>query len=83
MQELFTGGVGIAVLIGSIILVAMWVYLPFAVWGIKTQLMAILVELRRINAAPAPSHPDFVSCQHCGDQRPSSETFCGECGGKM
>lgn len=42
-------GMGIAVWLLGIVIVILWIALPFAVFGIKKRLDAIIVELRRLN----------------------------------
>lgn len=45
---------GLFVIILAVVLAILWIALPFAVFGIKTRLDAILVELRRINGNIRP-----------------------------
>lgn len=41
--------IGIFLALLAIVLAVLWIALPFAVFGIKTRLDAILVELKRLN----------------------------------
>ncbi len=48
MSDLGAGVVALIWLFG-VVLAILWIALPFAVFGIKKRLDAILVELRRLN----------------------------------
>jgi hypothetical protein len=60
MEGYLTAGVWTAILIALLILTILWVLIPFAVFGIKKRLDAMLVEqkkatanLERMNIRPA------------------------------
>ncbi len=48
------GGFAIVWVILGLVLAVLWIALPFAVFGIKKRLDAILVELKRINSVRPP-----------------------------
>ena len=48
------GGVAIIWIILGVVIAILWIALPFAVFGIKKRLDAILVELKRLNSLRPP-----------------------------
>ena len=53
MQDMGQNAMLLVMILGAVIAV-LWIALPFAVFGIKRRLDAILVELRRINRSGRP-----------------------------
>lgn len=54
MMQGFGQSVGPLVMILGLVIAILWIALPFAVFGIKKRLDAILVELKRINGNVRP-----------------------------
>lgn len=61
MQGIESGALGplltLALLVFGLLLLILWVLLPFAVFGIKAKLNEALAELRRTNQLLAESRP--------------------------
>lgn len=61
MQGLETGALGptitLFILFFGILLIILWVLLPFAVFGIKARLNEVLVELKKTNKLLAENPP--------------------------
>lgn len=55
MMQNFGQSVGPLMMILIAVIAVLWIALPFAVFGIKKRLDAILVELKRINGNIRPS----------------------------
>ncbi|MGN6280738.1 hypothetical protein [Frateuria sp.] len=49
-MSLFSGGLGLALFLFLFILAALWFLLPFAVFGIKDKLGALIEESKKSNA---------------------------------
>lgn len=54
MMQGFGQSVGLLAMILGLVIAILWIALPFAVFGIKKRLDAILVELKRINGNIRP-----------------------------
>ena len=52
------GALGTVVLLFAILVLILWVLLPFAVFGMKPLLREILAELKTLNAARATAQRD-------------------------
>ncbi|AWH25762.1 hypothetical protein [Stenotrophomonas sp. YAU14D1_LEIMI4_1] len=70
MEWAFTGVTLFLGLLG-LVLTVLWIFVPFAIFGIKPLLQDILAELRRANAiaeARTPPAPGHVAPQTEGDE---------------
>lgn len=60
MMQDFGQSAMILMMILGLVITILWIALPFAVFGIKKRLDAILVELRRINRSGRPPEERVV-----------------------
>jgi hypothetical protein len=60
-MSLFSGGLGLALFLFLFILAALWFLLPFAVFGIKDKLSALIEESKKSNAELARITAELVA----------------------